>query len=101
MRISDWSSDVCSSDLATVQQDRQYADQRDRQQDSAKRGGPGPRRQRDRRNDEQLLKRFDRGTLGQDRKSVVYGKIVSVRVDIGGRRNIKKTDTTIEPFKRT
>src|SRR3546814_16221313 len=28
--------------------------------------------------------------LGLDRKSVVWGKSVSVRVDLGGRRNIKK-----------
>src|SRR3546814_17409772 len=28
--------------------------------------------------------------VGQDRKSVVWGKSVSVRVDIGGRRIIKK-----------
>src|SRR3546814_18909932 len=28
--------------------------------------------------------------IGEDRKSVVSGKSVSVRVDIGGRRNIKK-----------
>src|SRR3546814_11565013 len=31
--------------------------------------------------------------LEQDRKSVVYGKSVSVRVDLGGRRNIKKKKT--------
>src|SRR3546814_20559546 len=30
----------------------------------------------------------------QDRKSVVSGKSVSVRVDLGGRRIIKKTHTT-------
>src|SRR3546814_19597445 len=30
-----------------------------------------------------------------DRKSVVEGKSVSVRVDLGGRRNIKKTTNTI------
>src|SRR3546814_11864134 len=30
------------------------------------------------------------GELAQDRKSVVSGKSVSVRVDIGGRRNIKQ-----------
>src|SRR3546814_12683625 len=28
--------------------------------------------------------------LAEDRKSVVWGKSVSVRVDLGGRRNIKK-----------
>src|SRR3546814_16925619 len=33
--------------------------------------------------------------LPQDRKSVVWGKRVSVRVDIGGRRIIKKKNTPI------
>src|SRR3546814_14791877 len=33
---------------------------------------------------------FGRPTLEQDRKSVVSGKSVSVRLDLGGRRNIKK-----------
>src|SRR3546814_13514741 len=32
-------------------------------------------------------------TLPVDRKTVVSGKRVSVRVDIGGRRNLKKTKT--------
>src|SRR3546814_15279586 len=40
------------------------------------------------------------GALGQDRKSVVSGKSVSVRVDLGGRRTIKtkknKHSTTID-----
>src|SRR3546814_14943177 len=31
----------------------------------------------------------------QDRKSVVYGKSVSVRVDIGGSRNIKNKKQTL------
>src|SRR3546814_21146117 len=31
----------------------------------------------------------------QDRKSVVQGKSVSVRVDLGGRRNIKKKNKSI------
>src|SRR3546814_13153852 len=31
---------------------------------------------------------------GNDRKSVVSGKSVSVRVDLGGRRRIKKTKST-------
>src|SRR3546814_13910443 len=40
-----------------------------------------------------LLRQFpdDRRAAGRlDRKSVVSGKSVSVRVDLGGRRNIKK-----------
>src|SRR3546814_16926379 len=37
----------------------------------------------------------DASTLGQDRKSVVSGKRVSVRVDLGGRRIIKKKQSYI------
>src|SRR3546814_15614717 len=38
---------------------------------------------------------FERGgqAVGPDRKRVVEGKSVSVRVDLGGRRNIKKKKT--------
>src|SRR3546814_16504591 len=41
---------------------------------------------------------FGHAALWRDRKSVVSGKSVSVRVDLGGRRilNNKKTLTTIE-----
>src|SRR3546814_20314653 len=82
MRISDWSSDVCSSDLG-------------------KRGNGGVRR----RPETVTMRRFatSGGTAGvpsrrqgpdalerEDRKSVVKGKSVSVRVDLGGRRIIKK-----------
>src|SRR3546814_15508211 len=75
MRISDWSSDVCSSDLGkmTLPITSWHADE----------GLPNAR----------PLARcaamplsFDR----EDRKSVVSGKSVSVRVDLGGRRIIKK-----------
>src|SRR3546814_11073578 len=94
MRISDWSSDVCSSDL----QQAGIADgpapagtasalggglERDRRQCGAAAGaehaplvqprlqpptGPAPGKRR-----------------GKDRKSVVEGKSVSVRVELGGR----------------
>src|SRR3546814_3067389 len=76
MRISDWSSDVCSSDLryhrGTVRRHLQMA-----------RLGQG----------RPCLGHRHRlyGTGGHgDRKSVVSGKSVSVRVDLGGRRIIKK-----------
>src|SRR3546814_18388109 len=36
----------------------------------------------------------DRLDQRRDRKSVVWGKSVSVRVDLGGRRIIKKKNTT-------
>src|SRR3546814_21192733 len=76
MRISDWSSDVCSSDLRNrFIHDFVHAYNRTR------------------------LKCLDyiapiqalNNPPGQDRKSVVKGQSVSVRVDLGGRRIIKKT----------
>src|SRR3546814_20477009 len=80
MRISDWSSDVCSSDLLL-----------------AAAGWPNGK--------SVMLLVGHQPALGQaialllgmqkDRKSVVEGKSVSVRVDTGGRRIIrqkKKTD---------
>src|SRR3546814_18097678 len=101
MRISDWSSDVCSSDL------RQPPDQR---QDAAQRGHVGRAhaiagklemckrnlllgRKEDLCPDDAIRDpRDDRRNLPQfpDRKSVGSGKSVSVRVDLGGRGNIKK-----------
>src|SRR3546814_2347575 len=68
MRISDWSSDVCSSDLARAEAfEAQIAALKDAK--------------------EQLSAQFSE--IGGDRKSVVQGKSVSVRVDLGGRRIIK------------
>src|SRR3546814_19611609 len=102
MRISDWSSDVCSSDLAEtlhrpgaapglypvqsvparplqlpVLRQPARADFRSCHAALARR--PDPLGQRGRR-----LRALP------DRKSVVSGKSVSVRVDPGGRRIIKK-----------
>src|SRR3546814_12770815 len=86
MRISDWSSDVCSSDLPVMFYNGATADARWRigwisfsPDFSYVTGGglepllmPPPAKER------------------TDRKSVVEGKSVSVRVDLGGRRIIKK-----------
>src|SRR3546814_18205805 len=82
MRISDWSSDVCSSDLYArgVRAERGRATRR-----------AGCFRTRDRRSAPRPhwgVARARRAT--RDRKSVVSGKSVSVRVDLGGRRIIKK-----------
>src|SRR3546814_13589473 len=99
MRISDWSSDVCSSDLLSdpAVAHREYhavlvavrlafASHRialEFDDDTRIFGGDGfdlrtqPGRQ-------QLLDRVE------DRQSVVEGKSVSVRVGLGGRRIIKK-----------
>src|SRR3546814_20152700 len=77
MRISDWSSDVCSSDLGGKLR-RQII--------------LGQRRAHPRIMVERRGKVRRRGEMAQrvDRKSVVSGKSVSVRVDLGGRSIIKK-----------
>src|SRR3546814_12628373 len=111
MRISDWSSDVCSSDLPGVaicpiwqgragkasaslpepfQASRQIGDEvggvfyADVQTDEWPLGFPGLCGT--------VILRIDRQSEAfiSDRKSVVSGKSVSVRVDLGGRRVIKK-----------
>src|SRR3546814_19455146 len=66
MRISDWSSDVCSSDLGPPPGDR--ADRTRRRLPPAALRRPGRGRSEERR----------------------VGKSVSVRVDLGGRRTITK-----------
>src|SRR3546814_12311273 len=100
MRISDWSSDVCSSDLRINVRALPFIDHVAR-----------PLR---RAFAEVLLDRLSRSidslpqlgdhlgdakpTVimkgGEDRKSVVSGTSVSVRVVLGGRRIIKKTNKT-------
>src|SRR3546814_16768060 len=79
-RISDWSSDVCSSDLVGPVQRREGGGQHGHQQCRAAQHG--------------LARRTDR-------KSVVLGKSVSGRVDLGGRRAIKKQINTILYYKHT
>src|SRR3546814_3934519 len=69
MRISDWSSDVCSSDLSTSRTPNGAACAR------------GSRT---------IAASTPCGSGSGDRKSVVKGKSVSVRVDLGGRRIIKQ-----------
>src|SRR3546814_19038196 len=100
LRISDWSSYVCSSDLQG---------RRDRPQEQlCARTQADVRGCNDHRlQDQRLCARHDarrhlsivrlsrarrcrRARAAQDRKSVVSGKSVSVRVDPGGRRIIKK-----------
>src|SRR3546814_13317238 len=71
MRISDWSSDVCSSDLL----------------------GRGQREGRVEDLKVAVIGHAEHAAFGcpaeLDRKSVVSGKSVTVRVDLGGRRIIK------------
>src|SRR3546814_11277660 len=98
MRISDWSSDVCSSDLISRRRQRdgkpllyrpapQYARGRGR---APLLGGYARARAalRSRRDVFRPVERHD-----PDRKSVVKGKGVSVRLDLGCTRIIKKKNT--------
>src|SRR3546814_11164125 len=113
MRISDWSSDVCSSDLARVQ-DRQIMP-RPRHLTWEESGcytltlatayrmlfGHRPHNLRPGHN---VLVWGASGGLGSmviqliatagDRTSAVSGKSVSVRVDLGSRRILQKKKTT-------
>src|SRR3546814_20028827 len=101
MRISDWSSDVCSSDLdrTGTRVDRTIVGTAEGTEVLAR---------------EAALRCHKRATvailIGEnevaaapllpealaelDRKSVVQGKSVSVRVDLGGRRPLEKTRVT-------
>src|SRR3546814_15552153 len=101
MRISNRSSDVCSSDLGILRQHREIARRPDQSRKQEERGQQMGREAemadvgalREPRCDHppadrplQSDKRRQR-----DRTSVVKGKSVSVHVDFGGRRIIKKT----------
>src|SRR3546814_19054578 len=109
MRISDWSSDVCSSDLRLQPTPRAVAGHqhgvRSRQHHQADRhDGPGKEgvggEHRDlRENLAEGVERSDEALFGvvaqvlgvaEDRKRVVWGTRVYVRVDYGCRRYIKQ-----------
>src|SRR3546814_12763044 len=110
MRISDWSSDVCSSDLiakasgsvASTAAPPTLSDSTTMLHSSGE-SIRAPKSRSGQRSRGLASKRGRRGTQplrdgatrraarpGKDRKSVVQGKSVSVRVDLGGRRIIKK-----------
>src|SRR3546814_11254110 len=95
MRISDWSSDVCSSDLITryVQQWQRVATCKGRSQvdgDHCHFTPDAAGELRATAMTQDSAGRLHESTTWIDRKSVVSGKSVSVRVDLGGRRIIKK-----------
>src|SRR3546814_12889982 len=105
MRISDGSSDVCSSDLpADVDPDQQEDHDREARIDRVVIGGAGD--ERCERQTAGLQQRTGEHAADQcrarvdarvrheaDRKRVAYGKSVAVRVDSGGRRSYKKNIT--------
>src|SRR3546814_19036687 len=91
MRISDWSSDVCSSDLPGGQGEKIFdAATHLLEQQHLLRGGAflGGDVAGDLGGAPYLPRRVADGGHGQDRKSVVSGKSLSLRVDLGGSRNI-------------
>src|SRR3546814_13933487 len=110
MRISDWSSDVCSSDLIPGPERGTAARDAGKGRFACRGGGGGrPDRgvslhgrsiRRARRSPHAAGRRragaarvpdaARRVVAWRDRKSVGEGKRVSVRVDLGGRRIIKK-----------
>src|SRR3546814_11578953 len=90
MRMSDWSSDVCSSDLASCV-GRIRLHHRTGPCHGWRLHYPLNRTPRTRRAASHEAARFGRILLSTlDRKSGVWGKRVSVRVELGGRRIIKK-----------
>src|SRR3546814_19822597 len=90
VRISDWGSDVCSSDLRPARRSA------DGHHACAVHPGDGDLLRAHRSRAVAAARRarhpVDAAERG-DRKSVVSGKSVSVRVDLGGRRSIKKTNS--------
>src|SRR3546814_3522002 len=91
MRISDWSSDVCSSDLAQLPE----AATLDRTEEVIRRMTDIMLEEPGVAHSVALPGLSVNGFVNApnvDRKSVVEGKSVSVRVDLGGRSIIKKTN---------
>src|SRR3546814_15117852 len=94
MRISDWSSDVCSSDLqigGDTAGERFFL--RIGQRIGHRRFDEAGR---DAIDGDVAGCKFLRQRLRQDRKSVVKGRSVSVRLDLGGRRIIKKKNQQVD-----
>src|SRR3546814_11142651 len=100
MRISDWSSDVCSSDLFSTGASQAVAAMAPSPAVAVDVATVQSRTITEWHDYSGRLEAVDRveirplvsGTL-TDRKSVVWGTSVSVRVDLGGRRIFKKKHT--------
>src|SRR3546814_16799558 len=84
VRISDWSSDVCSSDLIACRRNGQRSDGVPRLR------APATASLRQQHGIDHMDDSVRLTHVGEDRKSVELGKSVSVRVAPGGRRIIKK-----------
>src|SRR3546814_13832400 len=102
MRISDWSSDVCSSDLPSpcpggpgLLQGQRLSGVADHRAVPRRTLPPGAQHQCRQPGQEPSCGRAP-GAGGGDRKSVGRGKSVAVRVDIGGSRSIKKKNIRVE-----
>src|SRR3546814_17150073 len=106
MRISDWSSDVCSSDLEkqTVRREDHVGDRvglplvavQDRAHREGRRIDVG---RDDRPQGADAVEALGARPLGEgrvDRKSAVQGTRVVVRVDHGGSRNLQKKKNQYE-----
>src|SRR3546814_14638347 len=110
MRISDLSSDVCSSDLdpaiyfrrrghdGPVTENRIGQGQR-REYPGQERSDGGEDRSKIEWHRANLSRRRNHGR-GRDRKSVVTGKRGSERVDLGGRRVIKEKNSNYQLLKK-
>src|SRR3546814_15575874 len=103
MRISDWSSDVCSSDLDGYQGviDRNIIPLLGRKKvHDVKRPDIAGLMEKLAYKPTEANKTFGvlRKMFNLDRKSVVEGKSVSVRVDLGGSRIIKKKTKEIKEY---
>src|SRR3546814_13444625 len=105
MRISDWSSDVCSSDLAARRQARYHVHQLLPSHRPSQHPRLAGKLSMDDPFDLEPLAVGARKHGTADRQSVVEGKSMSVRVDLGGRRIIQqkkkmhKTSTRTKSYK--
>src|SRR3546814_14536749 len=104
MRISDWSSDVCSSDLLLPLLSLSFP--RDHQAAARTAAPLGLSMELDDREAGYAgagcgdqAGNSDLSQAALDRKSVVEGQSVTVRVDLGGRRIIKKQEHRNQPTK--
>src|SRR3546814_18760691 len=103
MRLSDWSSDVCSSDLRSSSAvDAKRRNRRSRNSSSNRVGAPtvlaGSARNWSGKSRptwrwQAVRQELPHARASRERKSVGKGRSVSERLDLGGQRIIKKNNT--------